>query len=971
MMGKKRAKEILKTLIDDYSDKRRELTNSTLHYNEAQARVDYIDPILELLGWDVGNKARLNYTMRDTVVESYITPRSRPDYMLRRNGTTMLVVEAEKPAKDLTVDVQPAQQVLQYGWLSGTKIGLLFNVEMLQIFQTTANPINSDKISAYRSYTYAELLDNFDEIWLLLSKESVNNGDMETAVSKFTPKNAKKHMLDSDFLQSMNSWRILIAVDLIKNNNEYKIDLNRLNNDIETFLNQIIFLRFAEDNHLERTTTLENIVKENTGFSESLRMLDKKYNSGIFEESNIADKLSKETINEIIRGLYYPAAAYNFAVIDLQILGKMYENFLLQQVVIEDGKPKLVFTHDSSNKAVVSTPIELTKLITDAALQEKLMSMKTIDDVLSLRVLDMAAGAGTFLVAAYDQIEGRIIDLITLETHEKPEATSVPLTTKKKIISNVLYGNDVDKHATMLTRFSLALRLLRNESSSRVMYTTPIVPSMESNITSFNSIISDADIAKTVRNNDLSDWIRQVEKINPGDWKTCKFDVILGNPPYRKSADMKKHSVLELMTAKEIYASAKGQFDEYFLFIERGLQLLSKDGQLTMITPNKFMFIDAGKELRKILVTGHHVKQITDFGPTQLFDDKLTYVAILSLTSRAQTKVEYRELSSVRSSDSTPYEEYEYQGLSISNGPWLFSGNKKVVSMYKSLVKLPSIVEAFDVQNGVQTSANDVYLIPQNSVDRITDNTIEFRKGKGDGVQKFVIEKEIVRSFYKKLGNGLATYSLLPKNHWIIFPYIDGKLISPSVMESNYPQAYAYLKTFKPRLSERNMNNLQDKSQWYMYGRSQAFNIWNKSKLVITVNSNHPIVAIDFDNTLIASGGTAGNVPIFNKPNSPYALEYLQAWLNFPLVDDMFKMLSSYFEGGFWTHGTTVMKKIPFLTLNFKNKKQFRLYEQIVDDVTKINGLSISKVPERSILAQLINSRMNELLRLRMEDLDD
>lgn len=970
-MEKLKAKERLKALVDDYSDKRKELMIPTTRYNEAQARVDYIDPFLELLGWDVSNKARLNYAMRDTIVESYVTPHSRPDYILRRNGTTMLVVEAEKPAKNLTVDVQPAQQVLQYGWLSGTKIGLLFNVEMLQIFQTTANPVNSGKVSAYRSYTYAELIDNFDEIWLLLSKRSVNNGDMENAISKFTPKDAKKHMLDNDFLQSMNEWRILIATDLIKSDNGYETDLSRLNSDIETFLNQIIFLRFAEDNHLERTTTLENIAKENTVFSKSLIMLDKKYNSGIFEESNIADKLSKETINEIIRGLYYPAAPYNFAVIDLQILGKMYENFLLQQVVVADGAPKLVFTDDSSNKAVVSTPIELTKLITDAALQNKLMSMKTIEDILSMRVLDMAAGAGTFLVAAYDQIEGRIIDLITEKTHERPEATTVSLATKKKIISNVLYGNDVYKRATMLTRFSLALRLLRNESLSRVMHISPIVPSMEANITSFNSIISDVSIAKTVEKNGLSEWVDQVEKINPGDWGKSKFDVILGNPPYRKSSDMKKHSLLELMTAKETYTSAKGQFDEYFLFIERGLKLLSEDGQLTMVTPNKFMFIDAGQELRKILANGHHVKQITDFGPTQLFDDKLTYVAIFSLTNRAQAKIEYRELASIRDADSTPFDEYEYQNLSMSNGPWLFSSDKKVVSMYKLLTKLPTIVETFDVQNAVQTSANDVYLIPKNSVERITDEVIEFRKGKGGEVQKFAIEKDIVKPFYKKLGNGLATYSLLPQNHWIVFPYIDGKLISPSIMESKYPKAYAYLRTFKSRLSERDINGLQDESQWYMYGRSQAFNIWNKPKLVITVNSNHPIVAIDFDNTIIASGGTAGNVPIFNKQNSPYALEYLQAWLNLPVVDGMFKMLSSYFEGGFWTHGTTVMKRIPFLTLNFKDKKQAHLYEQIVDDVTKINGLPTSKISERSVLVQLINSRMNQLLTLRTEDLDD
>ena len=79
---------------------------------------------------------------------------------------------------------------------------------------------------------------------------------------------------------------------------------------------------------------------------------------------------------------------------------------------------------------------------------------------------------------------------------------------------------------------------------------------------------------------------QQIE-INPFDFGTTKFDIIVGNPPYMATEHMKEFTPLELPPYKEHYThSAYKQFDKYFLFIERGLQLLKPDGYFGYIVPS-------------------------------------------------------------------------------------------------------------------------------------------------------------------------------------------------------------------------------------------------------------------------------------------------------------------------------------------------------------------------------------------------
>src|SRR3990170_6031778 len=65
-------------------------------YPESQARLDFVDPFFEALGWDVRNEAGLGPAEREVVVEQGETA-GRPDYNFRLDGHTVFFVEAKAP----------------------------------------------------------------------------------------------------------------------------------------------------------------------------------------------------------------------------------------------------------------------------------------------------------------------------------------------------------------------------------------------------------------------------------------------------------------------------------------------------------------------------------------------------------------------------------------------------------------------------------------------------------------------------------------------------------------------------------------------------------------------------------------------------------------------------------------------------------------------------------------------------------
>ncbi len=958
-------------LVTQYQ-KNAKIYRNAKYYNEQNCRDEFISPLLECFGWDVHNKKGAQPQYKEVVVEQFSNRGERPDYTLTLNGVSKIFVEAKKPSVNITTDSAPAIQARRYGWNAKHKLSILTNFEELLIYDVTNRPEETDSahVSLYRKYHYLEYMEKFSEIYSLISKESVYSGNFDKFVDENFP-NAERYSTEVDelFLKQINEWRLEIGRYLYGQYEEYK-DIDVLNDVVQEFINQIIFLRICEDRNLPVYRKLKETAQNKKDLQESLtkvfREVDKKYNSKLFSGKNIIFDLNNEIIFNMIDSLYYPQTPYLFHIIEPGILGKIYEAFLTERLIIEDHDIISAAKQEYKYRSVVSTPVEIVKYMVKNTLCS-ICEGKTPEEIKGLQIADIACGSGVFLEEAYQFLIDYCVEwylyhdpghLLELSNGKR----NLPLADKKEILTKCIYGVDIDAHAVEVSRLSLLIKLIEDETTASVRECIPILPDLSANIRNGNSLIAREDL------NSGNIAFELLYAVKPFQWETindgCKFDVIIGNPPYVKTEDIHVlESEDEFNIYKKKYKSAYKQFDKYFLFIEKALHLLKEDGKLCYIIPNKFYKIGAGQELRRLLSA--HIAQLDDFGDMQLFPDKTIYSSIILLQKKQTTEFKYTNVTSLTSL----WLGEEQENIVLSNkmldeNPWRLSVDiefMKMIALVEENGK--TLGEVVDIFNGIQTSAErpkPVYWFAKDEMTTETEQELFVQKfGK-----EYHIEKRILKPYFKPTKadeKGMDTYSLLKTDKKIIFPYnTDGELIDISVMKKDYPGTYQYLMDCYDLLVPRCLNAGKGRDiknatadTWYQYGRTQALTAFvNTPKLIVRVLSKEPMYAYDKNDMLIASGGTAGYCAIAELPDSKYDLFYIQAWLNHPYTEKLFRIMGSDFEGGFTARGTFLLKKIPFVELDFEDDRQKRLYEDVVNasrQVYELNTILAAKKDKEAL----------------------
>lgn len=97
------------------------------------------------------------------------------------------------------------------------------------------------------------------------------------------------------------------------------------------------------------------------------------------------------------------------------------------------------------------------------------------------------------------------------------------------------------------------------------------------------------------------------------------FDIVIGNPPYVDSETMiNKGMIWEREYISLNYLSAKGNWDLYIPFFEKGKKILKNSGNLSFITPNKWLSIGYGTALREVLC--HNFSMLCRCDKIKVFD---------------------------------------------------------------------------------------------------------------------------------------------------------------------------------------------------------------------------------------------------------------------------------------------------------------------------------------------------------------
>ncbi|WP_407381401.1 Eco57I restriction-modification methylase domain-containing protein [Methanobrevibacter sp.] len=679
MSNFKSSKEEIEKLVKEF--KENEHIYKTATFDEENTKINFINKFFIALGWDVYNDLGVAPQYKDVEFEDTILINGKPkapDYCFRIGGVRKFFVEAKKPSVDIENDRKYAFQLKRYTWSGKLPVGLLTDFEELAIYEPKSAPkkTHNTSVDRIKYYHYSEYVEKWDEIYNIFSKEAILTGKFDKFVENKHGDKKGTSTVDSEFLKTIEKWRLELARNIAIRNKELTVD--ELNFAVQLIIDRIIFLRIAEDRGIERYGQLKKLTelakneKDNypvyEAFIDLCKKADAKYNSGLFHFSEEKDiSLSADTLTpglhiddgklkKIIDGLYYPDCPYEFSLISTEILGNIYEQFLGKVIRLTDSHQAKVEDKPEVKKAggVFYTPQYIVDYIVENTIGE-LLKDKTPNKVSKLRFVDPACGSGSFLLGAYQKLLDWHLDYYSnLEQPPKNViyigSDGIPRLTiqeKKRILLNNIYGVDIDSQAVEVTKLSLLLKVLEDENkdvleAQQKLIQERALPYLGDNIKCGNSLIG-TDILDS---NELS--IEELHEINPFDWEdgfsevfeNGGFDAVIGNPPYVNAKILTEIMPIQrtFLSNCNNYSTLYQKWDLYIPFMEKSLNILKNNGIMSMIIPYPFIDQNYAKVSRKYILNEHNLIKMVDLSSQKIFKNATVSNCIPIISKGKNTK---------------------------------------------------------------------------------------------------------------------------------------------------------------------------------------------------------------------------------------------------------------------------------------------------------------------------------------------
>lgn len=942
-MDKESCQQEIEELINKYNNLPPQIIK---HYNEENTKKDFILPLFKLLGWDTENYSE--------VAAEEKASGKRVDYAFKIDGVSRFYLEA----KSLRTDIfhpEFIKQAITYAYNKGVSWAVLTNFENLLVFYALAETKDFNR-ARHISLTCKDYIDNFEKLYLL-SKEATVVGLLNVEAEKTGLMPLKRPpTVDKKLFAQLREWREELFSQLLHHDQPFNpidqdinISLQNIDEVIQRLFNRLIFIRTCEDRKIEDNLLLSMINQwhDRRGKGElinSLRELfhlyNEYYDSDLFTNHMLDEAfIEAPVIDTIIRGLYdVPGglAAYDFSVIDADVLGQVYEQYLGYVAIAARQRADVI--QRKLDLGLVTTTIELElkrqkrkesgiyytpKWVVDYIVQQTVgyvLKEKYHNDILHLKILDPACGSGSFLIRAYDEI---------LNYHAEQAGKSVidiDLYQRLSILTSNIFGVDLDYQAVEIARLNLLLRALAQRFK---------LPFLASTIKQGNSLISgDQKGLETYFGDDwehkhIFNWEKEFSSIieNGG------FDIIIGNPPYVRIQTLPSD---EVNYFKDSYESAWGSFDVYILFIERALKLLKDDGRLGFITSGKFLKAEYGKKLQEVIRREANIESIVDLSAHQIFGKATTYPIILLAKKCVSNK--YLTYIDVPTSTNLPglNEHFDISKLpviktsqnSINKGLWPppIGIEAELLNRLDRCGDKLGIV-ATTIGQGLKTGADKVFVV--SVVAENGKNTEVFSESLG---RKVKLESSMLLPIAKI--EHIRRYALMPTNLRVIFPYNKRKLFDEITMQSKYGKTWEYLLANKKILDHRDRGNSGTIYKWYAFSRNQALDIIRCRKLLTPDASPYASFCYDYQGEYAFSGGFAGGYALtFNVLEND---TYFLGLVNSKLFDFCLRSRSTSFRGGYFSYESRYIKNIPIRRINMSNRADLDIHDKVVNLVNRM-----------------------------------
>lgn len=958
-------------------------------YNEAQVRIDFLNPFFEALGWDLRNKADKPPDQRDVVIEILPTNEKRfisnlrPDYSFRINGNTKFFVEAKAPSVALD-DVNHILQAKDYAWnTQQVSFVVLTDFEEFKLFDASLKPNPKyPKEGLLFDFKHTEYLANIEKLWEL-SRERVEQGSLEALLPRDPKSKRLRIPPDKSFLEDLTAWRTELAKDINKRN--HALDAPVLNDVVQKLLDRIIFIRIAEDRKIRPERELWEITAQwkEEGKRKSImpalvdlfREVNDDLNGDIFKPHACESvDVDSGILVEIIDNLYFPKSRYRFDVIAVELLGSIYERYLGSTIRVTPQRVKVEEKPEVKKAGgVYYTP----KFIVDYIVKNtvgKLIEGKTPKQIEKIKILDPACGSGSFLLGAYQYLLDYHIgyyrdhpkDAQTLHldmfVKMNPEDFALPLREKAKILRNNIFGVDIDAQAVEVTMMSLYLKALEGERGL-LPRKQHLLPALGNNIKCGNSLIGYDIIDPSLSTHSkggtqggffaLDDDAKN--KINPFDWssKTAGFgeiieaggfDAVIGNPPYLRIQILSREQVDYF---NKRYKSASGNYDIYALFVEKALELLKSDGIHGYILPHKFFQASYGQGLRKLIGESNTLKEIVHFRDNQIFDGASTYTCLLFLSKNKAASFKYAEvakflkpqeqLRTILDADRLTDENMKIGMVSkkqAASETWNFTFEEATALINKIKVNTVPLEEVTDrIFQGLKTSADKVYIL--DVVKRKKSSIVIYSPALE---KEFELESGPLKPLIK--GGQMRRYLIEDTQRVVLFPYDKGALISKNDFRERYPACWDYLNENKKYLESREDGKMKGE-HWYAYIYPKSLDKFVLVKIITPDLAPSASYCFDDEGKYYFSGGAAGGYGILAKDtiNS----KYLLALLNSTLMDWYHHQFSTTFRGGYFSYESRFIRQLPIRIIDFNISSEKAAHDKLVAFVDRMLDLNKKK----------------------------
>lgn len=969
-------KQQLSELVERYNNTVRH--HDKEHISEETIRV-WVNELLGIFGWNVQdiNQVQQEQVLRGREQERLQQIHSshrRPDYTLKNGSITKAFVDTKALTVDIFTSAETAFQIRSYGWSAQVPCSFVTNFEQFVIYDTRFMPQpEQNAILGTKQFVIDEYVERFDELFEVLCRERVCNNALAELYRAHNVEGTRT--LDDSFSAFLSEARLNIARSLVANNPNIANDERSINYYTQIILDRIVFIRVCESKGIEENEKLRHLTESNEGFWNAFKNccyveFYNHYDGAMFSHDMQFQQLQldNEVLIDFINGMYYPCP-YCFEVIPVKVIATIYEQFLGVRLAVNDMAVQTVQKEEYvDTQGVVCTPEHIVDMVCKQTID--LEHIQSIPELLNLKILDPCCGSGVFLVACYDMLANRALELIAANPEDNADygvnvngSFHLTIKARREIVINCLHAIDCDDAATEVAKMSLALKIVDGVNQFAWeqigVFGDKILHDIDKNIKVGNTLV-DTNCALTaneileIKPLSIENEFNEVFNQNGG------FSYVIGNPPYVETKRYKAAQPVMHRYLRNSYATFEGKADLAVIFIEKCLRLLSEHGKLGFIIQRRWFKTVYGGKARQLINNGRHLDRLIDFSATDIFPGRITYVSIVVLGKCATDNVRYTNITMSAEEIKTRFENafipsFEDLQHNEGNHPWSFESaaieiiKQRLTAKWGTLQAYPGI----QIKDGIQALYKKLY--------HLKDITIhgDIATGYNGNNETVTIETAVLRGVvYNRV---FYPFKHIIPNAYCIFPYrgASNTPITMDELKEEYPLAYSYLSAHKEELQSN--VECRDGNIWHTFTREHNHPLYEVDKIIIPMTAQDTIASFSHGQGLYMDNSNVWFITIRNA--NPALMKAITCIINSTAFSVLAKAGANPQAGGYFKFNKQYLTPVPFPSDSCTEQNHIvQLLAEMHDDIADLEERACRALPvDREILNRMIREKWKAL----------